>query len=63
MESINNFDATLTYRWAEGKYRVSAFGRNMTDEREVLWATIGGLTTRGQWNEGATYGIEFNADF
>lgn len=63
MDSISNVDATVTYRWAEGKYRVSAFGRNMTDEREVLWATIGGLTTRGQWNEGSTYGIEFNADF
>ena len=63
MDSIGNLDATLTYRWAEGKYRVSAFGRNITDEREVLWATIGGLTTRGQWNEGSTYGVEFNAEF
>ena len=53
----------MTYRWADGRYRVSAFGRNITDEREVLVGRIGGLTSRGQWNEGSTYGVEFSADF
>ena len=32
-------------------------------EREQRWSTIGGLTSRGWWNEGATYGIEFSAKY
>lgn len=63
LDSISNLDATLTYRWNDDKYRVSAFGRNITDEREVHVQNIGNLVTWGTWNEGASYGVEFSADF
>ena len=59
--SITNLSASLSYAWADDRYRVSAFGRNITDETERMAGRIGGLTTRGWWNEGATYGVEFSA--
>lgn len=63
MDSISNLDATLSYIWNDGKYRISAFGRNITDEREVKVQRIGGLTSWGNWTEGSSYGVEFSADF
>jgi hypothetical protein len=39
------------------------WGRNITDEREQRWSTIGGLTSRGWWNEPATYGVTLSASF
>lgn len=59
--SITNLSASASYSWAEDRYTISAFGRNITDERERMIGRIGGLTTRGWWNEGATYGVEFSA--
>ena len=59
--SITNLSASVSYSWADDRYTVSAFGRNITDERERMIGRIGGLTTRGWWNEGATYGVEFSA--
>jgi hypothetical protein len=35
----------------------------MTDEREQRWGTIGAITTRGWWNEPATYGFTVSASF
>ena len=58
---ITNLSASVSYAWADDRFRVSAFGRNITDEREQMIGRIGGLTTRGWWNEGATYGVEFSA--
>ena len=61
LDSIDNLNATVTYSF--DNYSISAFGKNITDEREQRWSTIGGLTSRGWWNEGATYGIEFSAKY
>ncbi|MCC5872933.1 MAG: TonB-dependent receptor [Gammaproteobacteria bacterium] len=61
--SIQNLDLTLTYAWADDRYRVSAFGRNITDERERVVVRIPGLTTWGNWNQGANYGLELQASF
>ena len=58
---ITNLSASVSYAWADDRFRISAFGRNITDEREQMIGRIGGLTTRGWWNEGATYGVEFSA--
>lgn len=60
MDSIENVDATVSYSFGEeGRYRVSAFGRNITDEREGQFAEIGGLTGWYSWNRPASYGLEF----
>ncbi|MBT5006680.1 MAG: TonB-dependent receptor [Halieaceae bacterium] len=60
LDSIQNLDATISYSFGEnGRYRVSAFGRNITDEREANFAEIGGLTGWYAWNRPASYGMEF----
>ncbi len=59
--SITNLSASVSYAWDDDRYTVSAFGRNITDERERMVGRIADLTTRGWWNEGATYGVEFSA--
>lgn len=60
LDSLDDLSATISYSWADDRYRVTAFGRNITDERERKIGRIGGLTTRGWYNEGETYGVEFN---
>ena len=44
-------------------YRVTAFGRNMTDERQAGGPYIGGLTQAVAWNEPTTCSIEVAASF
>ena len=61
LDSIENVNATISYSLEN--YSVSVWGRNLTDEREQRWATIGGLTSRGWWNEPATLGITFSASY
>lgn len=63
LDSIDNLSATLSYAWENGRYRVTAFGRNMTDERQAGGPYIGGLTQVVAWSEPATYGIELAASF
>lgn len=60
LDSIENLDATISYSFGQdARYRVSAFGRNITDEREGQYAEIGGLTGWYSWNRPASYGVEF----
>ncbi|QJR15471.1 TonB-dependent receptor [Usitatibacter palustris] len=50
------------YRWDHGKYEVAAFGRNITNEIQV----IGGIdfnNLTGMINEPRTYGVQFKAIF
>jgi iron complex outermembrane receptor protein len=61
LDSINNVNANISYTM--NNYSVSVWGRNITDEREQRWSTIGGLTSRGWWNEPATYGLTLSASF
>jgi len=58
-DSIDNLSGTVTYMWDDGRYRITAFGRNMTDERASGGPYIGGLTQARAWTEPATYGVEF----
>ncbi len=58
-DDIDNVSANVTYSWADGRYAVTAFGRNMTDERAAGGPYIGGLTQARAWNEPETYGVEF----
>ncbi len=61
LDSIDNVDATMSYTWEN--YRVAVWGRNLTDEREQRWATVGGIATRGWWNEPEMYGVTLSASF
>lgn len=61
--SLDDLSATISYAWADEKYRVTGFGRNLTDERERKVGRIGGLTTRSWYNEGMSFGLEFSASF
>lgn len=63
LDSLEDLSATVSYSWADERYRVTAFGQNITDQRERKVGRIGGLTTRGWYNQGATYGVEFAASF
>jgi len=61
LDSIENVNATISYSLEN--YSITVWGRNLTDEREQRWATIGGITDRGWWNEPATLGITFAASY
>ena len=61
-DSLENLSANLSYTWNE-RYKVAVYGRNLTDDQERSASRIGGLTSRGWWNEGRTYGMELSASF
>ena len=61
LDSIENVNATISYSLEN--YSITVWGRNLTDEREQRWSTIGGITDRGWWNEPATLGITFAASY
>ena len=64
LDSIDNLDAAITYAWGdEVNYRLSVYGRNMTDEREGQYAEIAGLTAWYSWNLPSNYGVEFGLTF
>ena len=64
LDSIDNLDITFSYIWGQdGRYRLTAYGRNVTDEREVIVVRIPGLTSWGSWNQGENYGVEFAINF
>ena len=44
-------------------YRVSIFGRNLSDERYARVILIPPVSTFGQWNEPRNYGVEFVMEF
>jgi iron complex outermembrane receptor protein len=64
LDSIDNLDATISYVWGDdANYRLSVYGRNITDEREGQYAEIAGLTGWYSWNEPSNYGVEFAVSF
>ncbi|WP_395405987.1 TonB-dependent receptor [Pseudoduganella sp. UC29_106] len=50
------------YKWADGKYEIAAYGRNITG-REQLIAAIDFNNLTGIVNEPRTYGVQFKANF
>jgi iron complex outermembrane receptor protein len=63
MDSIYDVSAQLSYMFSDDRYRITVYGKNLTDEREVFGQTIGGIATRGYWNDPRTYGVEFAMSF
>ena len=61
LDSIENVNATISYSLEN--YSVTVWGRNLTDEREQRWSTIGGITDRGWWNEPQTLGVTFKVSY
>lgn len=62
-DDLTTINAQLSYAWGEDRYRVSVYGKNLTDERELGRALIAPLATRGWWNEPRTFGAEFAVNF
>ena len=63
LDSIENLDLTVSYIWNDGRYRLTGYGRNVTDERERVVSRIPDLTSWASWNQGANYGVEFAVSF
>ena len=63
MGSIDDLSAQLSFMFSDNRYRVTVYGKNLTDERELFTQTIGGIATRGYWNDPRTYGVEFAFSF
>ena len=61
--SIDDLSAQLSFMFSDNRYRVTVYGKNLTDERELLTQTIGTIATRGYWNDPRTYGVEFAFSF
>jgi len=63
-DDIINLNANVTYTWGDdGQYRLAAFGKNITDERENTFGIIAPLLAYRVWNEGARYGLQFDYNF
>lgn len=60
---ITDISGQLSYLWGDDRYRITLYGKNLTDEREIRRALIAPLATRGWWNEPRTLGIEVAASF
>ncbi|MCX2980450.1 TonB-dependent receptor [Halieaceae bacterium IMCC14734] len=63
MDAIDDVSAQLSYSFSEDRFRITAYGKNLTDEREKRVQLITPISTRGYWNEPRTYGVEFAASF
>ena len=63
MGSIYDLSAQLSYMFSDDRYRITVYGKNLTDERELFNQTIGGIATRGYWNDPRTVGVEFAVSF
>ncbi|GMG88373.1 TonB-dependent receptor [Biformimicrobium ophioploci] len=57
---MHNASVNLTI---DENYRVSLYGRNLTDERYARLVKIGGLSQMGMYNPPRTYGVQFTAEF
>lgn len=50
------------YQWADGKYELAAYGRNITNKQQVI-AAIDFNNLTGIVNEPRSYGVQFKANF
>ncbi|WP_295748431.1 TonB-dependent receptor [Undibacterium sp.] len=50
------------YKWADGKYEVAAYGRNITNQQQVI-AAIDFNNLTGILNEPRSYGVQFKVAF
>ncbi|MFZ6815541.1 TonB-dependent receptor [Undibacterium sp. Rencai35W] len=50
------------YKWADGKYELAVYGRNITNKQQVI-AAIDFNNLTGILNEPRSYGVQFKANF
>lgn len=63
MDSINALSGSISYLWSDNRYRITLYGKNLTDDQELAQGTIAPLTTRGWWTAPRTIGAEFAISF
>ena len=63
MDSINALSGSISYLWSDNRYRITLYGKNMTDDQELAQGTIAPLTTRGWWTPPRPIGAEFAISF
>ena len=63
MDSINDLSGSISYLWSDNRYRLTVYGKNLTDDQELGQSTIAPLTTRGWWTPPRTVGAEFAISF
>jgi len=63
MDSIESLDGQISYLWGDNRYRLTVYGKNLTDEQELAQGTIHPLITRGWWTPPRTIGAEFAISF
>jgi iron complex outermembrane receptor protein len=63
MDSITDLSGQISYLWGDNRYRLSIYGKNLTDKQELAQATIHPLITRGWYNPPRTIGAEFAISF
>ncbi|MBT6332796.1 MAG: TonB-dependent receptor [Halieaceae bacterium] len=63
MDSITDLSGQISYLWGDNRYRLSVYGKNLTDKQELAQATIHPLITRGWYNPPRTIGAEFAISF
>ena len=63
MDSINDLSGSISYLWSDNRYRITLYGKNLTDDQELAQGTIAPLTTRGWWTPPRTIGAEFAISF
>lgn len=63
MDSIESLDGQISYLWGDNRYRLTVYGKNLTDEQELAQGTIHPLITRGWWTPPRTLGAEFAISF
>jgi iron complex outermembrane receptor protein len=62
-DSFATFDGRVTYRPGDGDWQVSAFGRNITDERYIEFCENDRNVWLWRLGRPASYGLEFSAHF
>ena len=63
MDAIESLDGQISYLWGDNRYRLTVYGKNLTDEQELAQGTIHPLITRGWWTPPRTIGAEFAISF
>jgi iron complex outermembrane receptor protein len=62
VDSAGFHNASVDYNFLDN-YRISFYGRNLSDERYARVVLIAPLTNFGQYNEPRNYGVEFTLNF
>jgi iron complex outermembrane receptor protein len=64
LDAKNLLHASITYRSPDDRWFLTAFGRNLTDERyRIASQVVANLWTHTQWGAPRTYGLQVGYNF